>query len=191
MIDDVRRALSEEGMLLVQDATLPSVVSLVAGEPVAGSWWGHPKSEAIFATLTAIEDDPDVARFKLLDGKVCLVRRPLWSALACIGRAKEPWQMDGLSAFAAALLARVDAGERVQETGPHVKELERRLLCVGDQKHVETGEHRTELLGWKTFAKEHDVSLRRRSTAKAKAELEAIRDRWADARGRRARLPWG
>jgi len=190
MLDAVRGTLEREGMLLVQDARLPSLVTLVAGEAIRGSWWGHAKSEAIFGVIQAIEDDPDVARFKVLDGKVALVHRALWSALACIGRAQEPWQMRDLGPFAEALLTRVDGGERVQETGPHVKELERRLLVVGDQKHVETGEHRTELVSWKVFAKEHDVSLRRRSTAKAKAELEEVRDRWAEQTGKRAKLPW-
>lgn len=190
---DARRildAIEHEGLLYVQDARLPSLATMIAGEPVRGSWWGHPRGKHIFGVIEEVEGSPDVARFKLLDGKVCLVHRPLWSALACVGRAQEPWQMEGLSRFALALLERVDGGEIVRETGPHVKQLERRLLCVGDQKHVETGNHATELVSWKRFAKDHDVSLRRRSVPKAKAEIEAVADRWEEAHGRRPRLPW-
>lgn len=177
-------------MILVQDAKLPSLATMVAGQPIEGSWWGHSDGKTIFSVIAEVEDAPDVARFKLLDGKVCLVHRSLWPALACIGRARQAWQMDGLSTFATELLARVDEGHRVQETGPHVKELETRLLCVGDQKHVESGEHATELVSWKVFAKEHDVSLERRAVTKAKAEIAAIVDRWAEEHGRRAKLPW-
>lgn len=183
-------AIEREGLILVQDKKLPNLVTMVAGEPIVGTFWGHPKGEHIFRVIGKVEDDPDVARFKVFGGKVCLVHRALWSALACVGRARGDWQMDGLSKFAAALLERVD-DEDVQETGPHVKALEQRLLVVGDQKHVESGEHRTELTSWKRWAKAHDVSLRRRSVAKAQAELEQIADRWKAEHGRRPKLPWG
>lgn len=186
----VLAAIEREGLILVQDAKLPSLATMVAGEPVVGSWWGHPKGEHIFGVISKVEDDPDVCRFKLFGGKVCLVHRALWSALACVGRSREGWQMDGLSKFAVALLERVEGGEDVQETGPHVKELEQRLLVVGDQKHVESGQHKTELTSWKRWAKEHDVSLRRRSVDKAKAEIEAVADRWKAEHGRRPKLPW-
>ncbi|MGE0789537.1 MAG: hypothetical protein AB7S26_27940 [Sandaracinaceae bacterium] len=189
-LDTVRAAIEREGLLLVQDPILPSVATLVAGETISGSWWGHPAGHSIFRVISAIEDDPDVARFKLVDKKVCLVQRPLWSALYFIGRAKEDWQMNGLSSFASALLARVEEGGPVKETGPHVKELEHRLLCVGDQKHVESGNHATELTSWDRFAKEHRISKRKRALAKCKAEIEAIVDGWAERYGRTAKLPW-
>ena len=38
--------LEEHGLLLLQDKTLPSLVGLIAGEPVSGSWWGHPRAHA-------------------------------------------------------------------------------------------------------------------------------------------------
>ena len=183
-------AIEREGMILVQDARLPSLATMVAGEPISGSWWGHSQGKTIFNVIEAIEDDRDVARFKLLDGKVCLVHRALWPSLACIGRSRQRWQLEGLSTFASDLYERVERGERVEESGPHVKELETRLLCVGDQRHTESGAHVTELVSWKVFAKEHGVSLKLRSADKAKAQVEAIVGRWATQHGRRAKLPW-
>ena len=50
-----RAALEDAGILLVQDATLPSVTTLVAGGPVRGSWWAHEQSHSIFAVLEELE----------------------------------------------------------------------------------------------------------------------------------------
>lgn len=60
---------------------VPSVAEAVAGEPIRGSWWGHPRGKAIFDALTAIGDSPDVRCFKLVGGKVTFVHRRLWPAL--------------------------------------------------------------------------------------------------------------
>ena len=75
-------ALVEHGMLL-QSARgpMPNVAELVAGEPIKGSWWGHPKGHAIFDALGALDDSPDVVRLRLVNGKVTLVHRRLWPAL--------------------------------------------------------------------------------------------------------------
>jgi hypothetical protein len=75
-------ALVEHGMLL-QSARgpLPNVAELVAGEPIRGSWWGHPAGHAIFDTLNTLADSPDVVRLRLVKGKVTLVHRRLWPAL--------------------------------------------------------------------------------------------------------------
>jgi hypothetical protein len=74
--------LVEHGMLL-QSARgpLPNVAELVAGEPIKGSWWGHPRGHAIFNTLAALDESPDVVRLRLVNGKVTLVHRRLWPAL--------------------------------------------------------------------------------------------------------------
>jgi hypothetical protein len=79
---DPMAALIEHGMLL-QSARgpLPNVAELVAGEPIRGSWWGHPRSHAIFEALNALAESPDVVRTRLVKGKVTLVHRRLWPAL--------------------------------------------------------------------------------------------------------------
>jgi hypothetical protein len=61
---------------------LPSVAEMVAGEPIRGSWWGHPGGHASFDALNTLAEPPNVVRTKLVNGKVTLVHRRLWPALA-------------------------------------------------------------------------------------------------------------
>jgi len=61
---------------------VPSVAEAVAGQPIIGSWWAHPRGKAIFAALSEIDDADDVRCFKLVDGKVTFVHRRMWPALA-------------------------------------------------------------------------------------------------------------
>jgi hypothetical protein len=76
-------ALVEHGMLLESArGPLPSVAEMVAGEPIRGSWWSHPAGHAIFDALNSPAESPDVVRTRLVNGKVTLVHRRLWPALA-------------------------------------------------------------------------------------------------------------
>jgi hypothetical protein len=81
-VTDLMDALLEHGMLL-QSARgpIPNVAELVAGEPIRGSWWGHPAGHQIFAALNVLADSPDVVRLRLVKGKVTLVHRRLWPAV--------------------------------------------------------------------------------------------------------------
>ncbi|HEX3764845.1 MAG TPA: hypothetical protein VHW23_39385 [Kofleriaceae bacterium] len=63
---------------------VPSVAEAVAGQPIVGSWWAHPRGKAIFAALSELDDSDDVRCFKLIDGKVTFVHRRVWPALACL-----------------------------------------------------------------------------------------------------------
>ena len=49
-------ALEKYGLLLLQDKKLPSAVTIIVGEPVAGSWWSHPRAHEIFRELEKIDD---------------------------------------------------------------------------------------------------------------------------------------
>ncbi len=60
---------------------VPSLAEVIAGEPVRGSWWSHPKSQEIFAVTRAIRDSDDVLVCRLIKGKVTFVHRRLWPAL--------------------------------------------------------------------------------------------------------------
>jgi hypothetical protein len=94
---DVMAALIEGGMLL-QSARgpLPNVAEIVAGEPIKGSWWGHPKGHAIFDTLSSLDDSPDVVRLRLVNGKVTLVHRRVWPALVRVADRFAPKQLAAL-----------------------------------------------------------------------------------------------
>jgi hypothetical protein len=60
---------------------VPSLAEAIAGGPIRGSWWGHPKGHEIFRVAEAISDSPDVLVCKLIDGRVTYVHRRLWPAL--------------------------------------------------------------------------------------------------------------
>jgi hypothetical protein len=90
-------------MLLVADAALPSVASLVAQAPTGGSWWAHSQSHAIFKAAKHLASHPDVLTARLLGSKVTFIHKKLWPALMAVGTSREPWQLEGLSPSALAL----------------------------------------------------------------------------------------
>ena len=60
---------------------VPSLAEAIAGGPIRGSWWGHPKGREIFRATRAVCESPDVLVCKLIDDKVTYVHRRLWPAL--------------------------------------------------------------------------------------------------------------
>jgi hypothetical protein len=127
---------------LVKEAGVISertLIDAVAGEPVRGSWWGHPKGHAIFRALEALRDDRDVFLCKLLDGKQTYVHRRLWPALLRVQG--EPSLWPPLSPQARRLLARVMREKGVQATGALRLELERSLRVVARSVHTASGAH--------------------------------------------------
>jgi hypothetical protein len=60
---------------------VPSLAETIAGEPIRGSWWGHPKGDTIFVCSRAIRNSKDVLTCRLIDRKVTYVHRRLWPAL--------------------------------------------------------------------------------------------------------------
>ena len=62
-------------------ATVPSLAQVVAGAPIRGSWWAHPKGNDIFLLSRVIRRSPDVLVCLLVDGKITYVLRRMWPAL--------------------------------------------------------------------------------------------------------------
>ena len=62
-------------------ANVPSFAQAVAGEPLRGGWWAHPKRRDIFRLARLIRSSPDVLVCRLVDGKITYVHRCLWPAL--------------------------------------------------------------------------------------------------------------
>ncbi|HEX9095082.1 MAG TPA: hypothetical protein VF990_03165 [Candidatus Dormibacteraeota bacterium] len=194
-------ALRRYGLLLESDPKLPSVVSLVAGRPIAGSWWGHPSGGAIYREVTQLADRADVILLKLLNGKVTFVLDRLWPHVYAIGCSGETWQVGGLSPPSQRLVdlvrrrgsvrtddptSRLAAGPRVSEAA---RDLERRLLVLGSQVHTETGRHVKSLESWKHWARRTKLATRM-PAAVAKAELaDLVQGLNAEFKGK-ARLPW-
>ncbi|MGH8864961.1 MAG: hypothetical protein ACREVZ_10025, partial [Burkholderiales bacterium] len=63
---------------------VPSFADAVAGIPIRGSWWGHPKGREIFALTRAIRDSKQVCVCRVVGGKITFVHRRLWPALICV-----------------------------------------------------------------------------------------------------------
>jgi hypothetical protein len=79
---DLLEFIRKEGMVLESaKGPIPNLVSRIAGSPVAGNWWGHPKAHAIFNALQEVRASPDILACRLVNGKVTLVHRRLWPAL--------------------------------------------------------------------------------------------------------------
>ena len=69
---------------------VPSLAEAIAGAPIRGSWWAHPKANTIFLCSRAIRDSADVLVCRLVGGKVTYVHRHLWPALARLARWFDP-----------------------------------------------------------------------------------------------------
>jgi hypothetical protein len=72
----------KHGVVLVSaNGPVPKLVEAIAGEPIKGSWWSHPKGRRIFPVLESVTDSPDILVCRLVGGKVTLVHKRLWPAL--------------------------------------------------------------------------------------------------------------
>ena len=153
-MDVVARALQKHRLLLQQDKALPSVAGLIAGEPIRGSWWSHPKGQTIFARIRQLEDDEDVLVTRLVSGKVTYLHKSLWPAFLGVATSHASWQLDGLSSAARALLA----SSPTRAKGDAVRELQARLLVAANEVHTESGKHTIEIEEWATWAKRHKAA---------------------------------
>ena len=61
---------------------VPNLAAEIAGEPIKGSWWGHPRGQQIFRMLERLGASPEILVCRFVDGKITLVHRRLWPALA-------------------------------------------------------------------------------------------------------------
>lgn len=188
----VLREIERLGILLATDPVLPSVVGIVAGAPVSGSWWPHPRAQEMYAVLTSLDEDAGVLQLKLVSKKETFVHRSLWPPLFAIATAKADWQTVGLSARAKALLGKVETygSLRLDELGRGfdrkalsraARELEERLLVHGHPVHTEKGSHSKVLSSWTERAKQLNVSFSGIDVSEARALFEARTE---------GKLPW-
>ncbi len=148
----VLERLEQDGLLLESDPRLPSVVSLIVGEPISGSWWGHARGHDIHRITGQLAAHEDVLVVKLLDGKTTYAHRKLWPAIFAVATSGEPWQWGGVTNAARHLFLWVDReGEvrtdqiptrlqaSVPKPGDAAREVERRLLIDIRLIHSVTG----------------------------------------------------
>ena len=83
--------IREHGIVLsAARGPVPRMTEVIAGEPIKGSWWAHPKGRHIFRVLQQLAVSPEVLVCRLVDGKVTFVHRRLWPALARLADQCEP-----------------------------------------------------------------------------------------------------
>ncbi len=68
-------------VLLSGRGPLPNLAEAIAGGPIRGSWWAHPRSHDIFRVFTSVRDSDRILVCRLVGGKLTLVHRRLWPAL--------------------------------------------------------------------------------------------------------------
>jgi hypothetical protein len=74
--------VKQQGVVLVSArGPVPRLTEVIAGEPIAGSWWAHSKSHEIFRVLQILSNSPDILVCRLVCGHVTWVHRRLWPAL--------------------------------------------------------------------------------------------------------------
>jgi hypothetical protein len=160
---DVEKALAKEGLLLMQDKTAASVVGIITGEKLSGSWWSHPKGKAIFACVERLREHADVIESRLIAGKITFIHRRLWPEFLALAQSGEAWQKRGLSKNA------------------KPQELQERLLVHAEQVHTESGKHELRLQPWRS-----DI-VPSADLAAARATIEAAVTRIG---AKVASLPW-
>src|SRR5688572_446734 len=78
---ELLEVIEARGLLPMHDANTLSATSILAKEPVHGSWWSHPKANEMYRVISEIDEHHDVTVVKLLGGKLTFVHRRLWPAL--------------------------------------------------------------------------------------------------------------
>jgi hypothetical protein len=198
----IEKEFGRIGLLLQHDRELASFTTLVAGQPIGGSWWGHPLGHDIYDLLGEFERGSGALSAKLVSGKITYVHPRLWPAFLRLAQHDEDARALGLSPWAMSLrklvlekhLVRADelvaskfATSRVLSRA--VRELEERVLVHTDSLHTATGAHTKVLEAWSRWAASNNVDGSRCSLTKATAELAQAVDRLREGSSRRPRVP--
>lgn len=86
--------IEQHGVVLASaKGPVPRLTEAIAGEPIKGSWWGHPKGQQVFLILEAVTESQSVLVCRLVKGKITLVHRRLWPALVRLAKRLSPDQI--------------------------------------------------------------------------------------------------
>lgn len=195
----IEKYLQEYGLLLVVDNEFPSYVTMITGEPIKGSWWGHPQGNFIYNSLNQFLDRPNILELKFLNRKTTLMEARHWGALVTIGSSEAPWQTLGLSALHLQLfnevrtqgVLRTDeyrSSLTVSEIGKLASKLEERLLIYSESIHTESGKHARVLYSWDELARERKVMVPDLTADQAQMYFELVLEDISAEK--RPRLPW-
>ena len=169
--------IEERGLLPIHDARVMSVTSMIAKEPVRGSWWSHPQAQEIYRLTTEADEHQDVETVKLLGKKLTFVHRRLWLELYTVVTSKADWQMQGVDDVAAETLRRIEAarvvrGDAIGADRKTTDLLAVRLLVFQSQTHTEQGRHERVYESWVACRKRMQLTGRKPPVAKAWMALQ-------------------
>lgn len=200
---EVWQTLEYYGLLLEADTQLPSLASIVAGEPVHGSWWGHPQGHTIYHVANELSEHTDIIVVKLIAGKLTYIHRILWSALLGIATEQAPWQLHGLSDTAQILFSRITKDHvlrtdhlrkfdsfNAKALREAIQTLERKLLIYSESSHTETGAHTKILETWSEWSTRIGFTEQPAKPAQGKKIFEDILAKLNSHYGTQAQLPW-
>jgi len=168
----IEKEFKRIGLLLQHDRELPSFTTLVAGTPIAGSWWGHRRGKDIYQLLEDFHRGSGALSAKLVNGKITYVHRRLWQAFLELALHGQRTRARMLSAPAKSLykivlekeIVRVDeltaAGFAAsKELTVAARELEESILVHGDSLHTTSGLHTKVLRSWPGWASANKIAL--------------------------------
>ena len=82
-VEDAMAFVRKRGVVLVAaKGSEPSLVEAIVGRSFKGSWWALAERKHVYHTLRAVSESEEVLVCRLVDGKITLVHRRLWPALA-------------------------------------------------------------------------------------------------------------
>ena len=88
---DAIQFVKDRGVVLESGhGPVPNLAEMIAGVPIRGSWWGHPKGKEIWKITRALREAREILVCRLVDGKVSYVHRRLWPALIRLARRIHP-----------------------------------------------------------------------------------------------------
>lgn len=194
--------LRERGLLLETDRAFPSLVAMMAGGPVKGTWWAHPLANEIYQVGMRLMKQSDVIYVRLVAGKMTYVHRRLWPALYSVATAREPWQLANLPESAKSMLKMLDKRESLRmdeiksartakKLGTDARLLESRLLAFGDDVHTDSGAHVKRVETWPHWAKRVGFETNELPASdEARRELERVVAQLNLEHSADATLPW-
>jgi hypothetical protein len=84
-VREALRLVERAGVMLeAARGPVPSLAEAIAGGPIRGSWWSHPRGREIFALTRAVRESPDILVARLVGRHLTYVHRRLWPALVRI-----------------------------------------------------------------------------------------------------------
>jgi hypothetical protein len=197
----LRIELEKTGLLMLTDATLPSLTTTVARGPVKGSWWGHPQGNLMYNLSHELGEQPDVLALKLVNKKITFLQRRHWDALYVVGTSGQDWQTSKLLVTHKRLFEAVQSEDEIRADDPRLKmkasevgklasKLEERLLIHSESVHTDSGKHLRVMRSWKglLYSKGHTPKVMTYATALA--HFEDVTARLANIPGAKIQFPW-